>query len=249
MTTKKTKESSSLNAWMVSTIIFAALLFLSLVWNGVLTVMIMQGGIAAVPGAAPVPTPSPTPNPGAAPAPGQPVEVGIEGRPVKGDANAPVTIVEFSDFECSFCQRFYRDTIPSIESTYVDSGDAKFVYRHFQLFGDRSLPPMVAAECAFQVGGNEAFWPVHDAIFENPQARSADALRGFAEDAGVDLSAWDSCFANGQGSAEVRAIIETDVAEGRTAGVSGTPTLFVNGNRIVGAQPFSVFQAAIDAEI
>lgn len=254
MAKKKQEEARpALNAWMVSAIIFAALLFLSLVWNGVLTVMILQGGVATAGTGAAAPSPAPTapqPDaPGQAPGPEGTAEVSIDDRPFKGDVNAPVTVIEFSDFECGFCQRFYQDTLPDIQANHIDTGDVLFVYRHFQLFGDRSLPPMVASECAFQIGGNDAFWPVHDAIFETPSPRSNDQLRGFAEAAGLDMAAWDSCFANGQGSSEVLAIIDQDVSEGRAAGVSGTPTVFVQGNRIVGAQPYSVFQQAIEAEI
>ena len=249
MTTKK-QASQQPSVWMWSTIVLAVLLFLSLVATIMLTMVVFAGGLATGgTGTVAAPTPPPTaPAPGAAPT-GEPVEVSIEGRPMKGDANAPVTIVEFSDFECGFCQRLYQDTLPQVQSNFIDTGDARFVYRHFQLFGDRSLPAMVASECAFQIGGNDGFWPVHDAIFDTPSPRSNDQFRGFAQNAGLDMAAWDACFANGQGSAEVRAIIEADVAEGRAAGVSGTPTVFVNGNRIVGAQPFSVFQAAIQAEI
>lgn len=250
MAKKKTTKQSrpAMNAWMVSTILFAALLFLSLVLHGVTIMMILQGGVALGDTTQTAPSPAPT-APGAQPGQGETAEVSIEGRPMKGDVNAPVTLVEFSDFECSFCQRLYRDTLPQIESNYVDTGDVLFVYRHFQLFGDRSIPAMVAAECAFQIGGNEAFWPVHDAIFEAPSPRSNDQFRGFVEATGIDMAAWDTCFNNAQGTAEVRAIIQNDVDDGRAAGVSGTPTLFVNGNRIVGAQPFSAFQAAIEAEI
>ena len=248
---KKQEERPALNAWMVTTIIFAALLFLSLVWNGVLTVMILQGGVAPADTGTTAPSPAPTApgNGGAAPGQGDTAEVSIEGRPMKGDANAPVTIVEFGDFECGFCQRFYQDTLPDIQSNHIDTGEVLFVWRHFQLFGDRSIPPMVAAECAFQIGGNDAFWTVHDSIFDTPSPRSNDQLRGFAQGAGIDMAEWDACFNNGQGTQEILDIIQQDVADARAAGVSGTPTNIVNGNVIVGAQPYSVFQQAIQAEI
>lgn len=182
--------------------------------------------------------------PAAAPTPSAPVDVSADDDAVKGDADAPVTIIEFSDFECPFCSRFYTDTLPQIQKEYIDTGIVKLVYRDFPLsFHQNAKPAAEAAECAAEQG---KFWEMHDALFENYNVLSRAKYTQLATDIGVeDISAFDECVDSGVMGAEV----DKDFADGRAAGVTGTPSFFVNGQKISGAQPFSAFKAAVDAAL
>jgi len=175
---------------------------------------------------------------------GAPVDVSADDDAVKGDPNAPITIIEFSDFECPFCNRFYTDTLPQIQKEYIDTGIAKLVYRDFPLsFHQNAKPAAEAAECAGEQG---KFWEMHDVLFENYNVLSRAKYTTWAEEIGVgDIGAFDECVDSGEMSAEV----DNDFNAGRAAGVTGTPSFFVNGQKISGAQPFSAFKAAVDAAL
>lgn len=191
-----------------------------------------DGGVAK---AAPAPTPTP----------GQAInmEALIDDDAFKGDPDAPITIVEFSDFQCPFCSRFYENTLPELKKEYIDTGKVKIVYRDFPLsFHPEAQGGAEAAECANDQG---KFWEMHDKIFENQAIMGTSSYKAWAEELGLDTEQFNSCLDNGDKTAEVRA----DFAAGQAAGVSGTPTFFINGQKIVGAQPFSVFKQAIDAEL
>lgn len=163
--------------------------------------------------------------------------------PVKGKADAKVTIIEFSDFQCPFCARFWKDTLPQIQKEYIDTGKARLIYRDYPLgFHPNAKPAAIAAECADEQG---KFWQLHDKIFQNQAALSPESLKTWAKDVGLDVKKFDDCFDNQKTAAEV----DKDFADGQAAGVQGTPAFFVNGRFISGAQPFSAFKAAIDAEL
>lgn len=198
----------------------------------------VTGAVAANP--APTPTapttPPPTPPPSA-------VAVSADDDPLKGDPNAPVTIIEFSDFQCPFCGRWYSETLPQVLQNYIDSGQVNLVYRDFPLsFHAEATPAAEAAECA---ADQDKFWEYHDALFENQGSLGRATYESIATDLGLDLGIFTSCIDNGTHSAEVQA----DFRDGSAAGVSGTPTFFINGQKIVGAQPYAAFQAAIDAAL
>lgn len=165
---------------------------------------------------------------------------------VKGDPNAPVTIVEFSDFQCPFCSRWYEQTLPSLLENYIDEGKVKLVYRDFPLsFHPEAGPAAEAAECAGEQG---KFWAFHDLIFENQGLLSNAQYKTWAADLGLNTGQFDDCLDTGKYSAEVQA----DFAAGSAAGVSGTPTFFLGasdgtGQKIVGAQPLAAFTGPIDA--
>lgn len=191
---------------------------------------------------------------GALPAEPAPGEERVDGvatgnLTMMGDENAPVTIIEFSDFECPFCEAFYSQTLSQIKSEYVDTGKAKLYYRHYPLaFHPAAVPAGLASECANEQG---RFWEYHDMVFEN-QARISGggdnantALKEFAANLGLNANQFDSCF----DSAKYQANVDQDLNDGTAAGVSGTPTVFVNGRRIVGAQPYATFKAIIDEEL
>ncbi len=195
----------------------------------------LQGGVA-VPSAA-------APSPSAAPTPAAKVDVSVDDDPVKGDPDAPITIIEFSDFECPFCGRFYSQTMGQLEEKYIKTGKAKIVFRDFPLsFHPKAQKASEASECADDQG---KFWEMHDMIFENQNSISVSDLKGYAGQLGLDQSKFDSCLDSGEHEAEVQA----DFRDGSAAGVSGTPSFFVNGIKLVGAQPFQAFEQIIEAEL
>lgn len=163
--------------------------------------------------------------------------------PALGDPNAPVTIVEFSDFQCPFCGRFFQQTEPQIIEKYVKTGKAKFVYRDFAFLGQESEWAAMAAECANEQG---KFWEYHDYLFthqdgENEGTFDKKNLKTFAGKIALDQTRFDSCLDGDKYLEEIR----KDTEAGRTAGVSGTPTTFINGKAVVGAVPFTQIDAMI----
>ncbi len=178
------------------------------------------------------------------PAPtGAPVEVSADDDAVKGSETAPVTIIEFSDYQCPFCARFWQETLPSIDKEYIQTGKVRFIYRDYPLpFHPQAQPSAVAAECA---GDQGKYWEMHDKIFENQASLSDSSYDGFAQAIGLNLNTFKTCVSDGKKVAE----IQKDLADGQAAGVSGTPAFFVNGVKIEGAQPFSVFKQLIDAQL
>lgn len=164
--------------------------------------------------------------------------------PVKGDEDAPVTIIEFSDFQCPFCARFYSETLPQLQSQYVDTGKVKLVFRDFPL---TSIHPQAqkaheASECADE---QDKFWEYHDILFENQGSLDVASLKSYAADLRLDTNKFNTCLDSGKYAGEIR----KDTADGAQAGVTGTPSFFVNGQQLVGAQPFSAFQQAIEAAL
>lgn len=179
----------------------------------------------------------------AAPSAAGPVDVSADDDAVKGDVNAPVEIIEFSDFECPFCQRFYSETLPQIEQNYIATGKVKLIYRDFPLsIHANAQKAGEASECAGEQG---KFWEMHDAMFESTTGLGVASLKAMASNIGLDTAEFNTCLDSGAMAAEVRA----DMAAGTQAGVTGTPSFFVNGVKISGAQPYQVFQAAIEAAL
>lgn len=167
----------------------------------------------------------------------------VDDDPVLGDKDAPVTIIEFSDYECPFCGRNFRETYPLLKKNYIDTGKVKLVYRDFPLnFHPMAVPAAVAANCVRENGGDSAYWKMHDRIFENQQSLSNENLKKWAKDLGHDIG---NCLDSGKYKEEV----QKDVADGSAAGVKGTPSFFINGRQLEGAQPYAVFQQAIEAEL
>lgn len=182
-------------------------------------------------------------NDGPAPTPSV-VKASIDDDAVLGDKNAPVTIIEFSDYQCPFCGRFWSETLGQIKTQYIDTGKVKFVYRDFPLTSIHPMaqPAAEATECIRDKGGDEAFWKLHDEIFANQQILSVDNLKKWANEIGYDIG---SCLDSGEFKSEVL----KDLTDGQSAGARGTPYFVVNGQVVSGAQPFSVFQQIIEAEL
>ncbi|MEB2344163.1 MAG: thioredoxin domain-containing protein [Deltaproteobacteria bacterium] len=165
---------------------------------------------------------------------------GGEQAPARGDAQAPVTIVEFSDFQCPYC-RSMREPMEALFEEYP--GKLRLVYRHFPLSSHaEAMPAAQASMCANEQG---RFWPYHDLLFEHQDALSDEKLRELAGAVGLDLAAFETCLA----SERYRALVEADLAAGRDAGVQGTPAYFVNGKPVFGAEPIDVFRRLIESEL
>ena len=176
----------------------------------------------------------------------EPVDVSVDDDAAMGDESAKVTIVEFSDFECPYCARFHKDTLPQLESDYIDKGKVRFVYRDFPLsFHKDSKEASMAAECARKQGGDKLFFKYHDTLYENQASFGTDNFKKWAADLGLNTSEFDDCLDNKTTESEV----DKDFSDGSSYGVSGTPAFFVNGRIVTGAQPFSVFKTLIDEEL
>ncbi len=162
---------------------------------------------------------------------------------VKGDKDAPVTIIEWSDFECPFCARFYRDTLPLIEEEYIKTGKVKLVFRDFPLsFHQNAQKAAEAAECAGEQG---KFWEMHDLLFENGVEGGVTTFKQYAKQLGLNTAKFNECLDSGAMASEVR----KDTADGAAVGIQGTPGFLINGKLVSGAQPFSNFKQVIDAEL
>lgn len=180
-------------------------------------------------------------------------EVNIEDAPFLGNPEAPVTVVEFADFQCPFCGRFFRDTLPQLVENYVKTGKVKFVYKDFAFLGRESTRAAEASKCARDQG---KFWEYHDFLYkylsdnyydkgqngENVGAFSDSNLKRFARDLGLRVDEFDTCLDAGKYADAV----SKDVEDGRVAGVTATPTNFVNGIIIQGAVPYATFSQAIE---
>jgi protein-disulfide isomerase len=159
--------------------------------------------------------------------------------PVRGPASAPVTIVEFADFECPFCGRA-ADTVTKVLAAYPTQ--VRLVFRNFPLsFHARAPKAAEAAACADEQG---RFWELHDSLFET-QALEVDDLKAQAARVGVDAARFDQCLDSGRMAARVK----RDQGAGQQAGISGTPAFFINGIRLDGAQPEEAFARIIDQEL
>ena len=171
------------------------------------------------------------------------MEVSIDDDAIKGDINAPVTIVEFSDFECPFCGKYSDESYSLIVENYVNTGKVKYVFRDFPLsFHPNAQKAAEAAECAGEQG---RFWDMHDYLFENQDYLAVENLKGYAKDLDLDTEEFNDCLDSGRMAEEV----ENDLLEGQSYGVSGTPGFFINGKLISGAQPYSVFEQEIEAAL
>jgi protein-disulfide isomerase len=164
--------------------------------------------------------------------------------PALGSTSAPVTLVEFSDFQCSFCKKFWADTLPKLKAFYVQQGQVQIIYRHFAILGKFSEQAAMAADCA---GEQEKFWQYHDQLVANQGglAFTQSKLQQHARELGLKTASFNRCLT----SEKYRKKVEGETAIAASLGARGTPTFFVNGRLVVGAQPFKVFQNVINAEL
>lgn len=168
-----------------------------------------------------------------------PAQVQTKGAPRRGPANAPVTLVEFSDFQCGFCTRALA-TVQQIMKEYPNQ--VQWLFKHYPLDFHKDAP--LAHEAALAAGAQGKFWQMHDLLFER-KTLQREALVGMAKELGLNVEQ----FSKDLDSHRFRAVVETDRREGTELGVEGTPTFFVNGKAVVGAVPIEQFRKVIDGEL
>lgn len=163
----------------------------------------------------------------------------------KGDPNAPIVMIEYSDYECPFCQR-HHPTLEQVLENYPD--DIVWVYRHYPLsFHPNAKPAAEAAECVGEIAGNDAFWDFSDLVFESGPAVANHV--GYVEQLGIDTQEFQDCVDSGRYSEKV----DNQLAQGSTAGVRGTPGTFLQNvetgetRYISGAQPYANIKSMIDS--
>lgn len=171
---------------------------------------------------------------------------------IRGNKDAKITLIEYSDLECPFCQRFHP-TMQEVLKTYGDK--VRWIYRHFPLsFHANAQKEAEATECVAELGGNDAFWTYVDKIFERTTANGTgfalDKLGPLAAEIGVDQSQFQSCL----DSNKYEKLVKAQIEDGTKAGVSGTPATFVIDSRgksqiVVGAQPIEAFKTIIDQQL
>ncbi len=166
--------------------------------------------------------------------------VATEGDPFIGPEDAPITIVEFGDFRCGYCRRHFQETFEPLLAAY--EGEVRYVFRDFPILSQESLVAALGAECAHDQG---AFWEFHDRVYDNQNVLTREQFISYATDLGLDVATFTTCLDEQQHLEEV----VQDYQDGQTLGVGGTPTFFINGKPLIGAQPYAQFQLRIDAEL
>ncbi len=211
----------------------------------VTTALVLSAGsvlllVALVGCSTPAPAATSTPEPAAT---GEST-IPLDDDPVLGSHDAPVTMIEYSEYLCPYCRRFVLETMPLIEEEYIDSGQVKLVFRDFPVHGEPAVILAMVAECAADQGN---FWDMHVLLFEKVEewSESDDPLnvfQGYAEEIDIDPQELVNCLEQGK---PYQRILE-DYNVGTEDGVKGTPSFLVNGNLVVGAQPFEEFQRIIE---
>ena len=174
--------------------------------------------------------------------------VGLEGRPYLGNKNAKVIMVEFSDFQCPFSKRAFERNFPRIKEEYIDKGKLVYYFFDFPLaFHEQATIAAIAARCAGEQG---KFWEMHDLLFEKQEEWSGkedakEIFKKYAKQIGLNEEQFNSCIDNEKYKDKVQA----DYNYGSRIGIRGTPTFFINGKKIVGAQPYEKFKQAIEEEL
>ena len=174
------------------------------------------------------------------------------GSPILGNPNAAVTLVEFGDYQCFFCNKFFHDTEEQLFKDYVETGKVKVIFKDFTIIGPDSIAAAHGAHCADDQG---MFWEYHDILYnnwngENNGWASPDNLLGFAQDIGLDTNQWTECML----SDTHQQLVVSSGNDARTLGLTGTPAFFVIGpdnhvTKIVGAQPYDVFSRIFESEL
>jgi protein-disulfide isomerase len=186
----------------------------------------------------------PSESPSAAQATGEPTryEVSADDDPSLGRSDAPVTLIEFSDYNCPYCRRWYQETLPILLDEHGE--DIRFIYRDLPVVGGGAVG-FEAAQAANCAGDQGAYWEFQEALFTGQYGLSRDAYLVYAEQLGLDQEALTECLDSGFHEEEVRG----DLADAYALGVGSTPTFFINGIPVVGARPTETFLAIIESEL
>jgi protein-disulfide isomerase len=171
----------------------------------------------------------------------QRVNASTDGDPSIGPEDAPVTIIEFGDYQCPYCQSWYQQTFDQLMANYP--GQIRFVYRDLPLPGHpESLPAAEAANCAGEQGD---YWKFHDALYNGQYSLGRTAYEQYAADQGLDMAAFSACLDDHRYQDEIKA----DAADATRFGLNGTPSFVINGRILIGSRPFEDFKAIIDEEL
>jgi protein-disulfide isomerase len=174
--------------------------------------------------------------------------IGVDDDPALGDPKAPVTIIEFGDYQCPYCRQFWRETFPRLKKEYIDTGKVRFIYRDYpQAVHPEAMLSAMAAECADDQG---KYYEFHDKLFREQDRRGRDVVRfrtpelkRWAADITLDTAAFNACLDDERHKDEV----SKDFKDLEGLGLEGTPIFFVNGRGLLGAHPFATFQKLIEA--
>ncbi len=257
MPTRKTSQKATIGSIIMNTplqtigtkvvyvLLLVAFLVIGYLFGKVEALQKGLGTTAAVPTTAPAQQPqAPTaPNPDDAKK-----KLSTARLPIKGNANAKVKIVEFADFRCPFCEKVFTDSEQQLFKDYVDTGKASFEFRHYAFLGPASTVAANAAECANEQG---KFWDYYEWLYKNqpPETDTSmyvtDKLAQAAGTLGMDTTQFTSCL----DSKKYDKNVNDDLALGQAVGVSGTPTFYINGTQLVGAQPYESIKAVIEQEL
>jgi len=182
--------------------------------------------------------------------PKEPLSIAQE--PTKGDRNARVALIEFSDYQCPFCGKYTKEVMPQLQDEYVKTGKVKYVFQDMPLeFHKNAFKAAEAAHCA---GDQGKFWEMHDLLFQNQTALDPEQLPAHAKSLGLSESAFSQCLESGKFAAQIR----QDIAQAGTVGITGTPTFFIGlvqpgdgrvkvMKKLVGAKPYAEFKSAFDS--
>ena len=203
--------------------------------------ILVVGSFGCAGGETPTPTITPTITPTTTPTPTPSVYVSGTSR---GSLDAPVTIIVYSDFQCGLCQKFALTTEKDLERVYIETGKVRLIYKHFVVEGNESLLAAEASECAAE---QNKFWPYYDLLMQAHFSPSREdvtlaTLQEFAQTVGLNMDT----FNDSMNSGKFKDKINRDAEEGAAAGVTGTPTFFVNGIPGKGDAPFDAFQKIIE---
>jgi len=182
-------------------------------------------------------------------APQGPVDVNTDGDLILGNNNAKITIIDFSDYQCPFSERFYSEIFVNLKQDFIDKGVVKYIFKDYPLnFHPNALPAAIAAECA---GQQNKYWEMHSKLFETQEVWSGlenteDTYNGYAKEIGLNLTKYTACI----GEQSIKDEIMTDRSDGTAAGASGTPTLFINGMIVRGVpQSYDQFKQYLESQI
>jgi protein-disulfide isomerase len=226
----------------------------SLVLSLSISLLVVFGGLMgcspleAPPTETPVPpTDTPAAQPDTTPQATREPLIPLDDDPVLGSPDAPVTLIEYSEYLCPYCRRFVLETMPLIEEEYIDTGKVKLVFRDYPVHGQGAIAMGMVAECA---ADQDKFWEMHVILFERVEewSQSEDVLAtilGYADELGLDGDVYTTCLEEGAVVERIREDYEVGIQDG----VDATPTFFVNGTMIRGAQPLEEFQKVIDEEL
>jgi len=174
------------------------------------------------------------------------------GSPVLGNPNAPVTLIEFGDYQCFYCNQFFHKTEPDLFKNYVETGKVKVIFKDYTIIGPDSVSAAHAAHCADE---QEMFWEYHDTLYNNWKGEnngwaSSENLLGFARDVGLDIDMFSKCMIESKHTS----VIANSNQDAKDLGLTGTPAFFVIGpdnkvTKIGGAQPYDVFERIFNSEL